>query len=98
MLSVQGTNSRDSAELKAALAYRNMTEQSSDEQPSLDDLISLSEAAKISGLSHSHLRLLARNGHIWAKWLGRGWFTTEQAVNEYLSQEHKPGPKPKKDE
>jgi hypothetical protein len=74
-----------------------MTNESSGEQPALDDLISLSEAAELSGLSHSHLRLLARRGEFWAKWLGRGWFTTEQAVNEYLSRERKPGPKPKKD-
>ena len=75
-----------------------MTEESSGDQPGLDDLISLSEAAELSGLSHSHLRLLARSGEIWAKWLGRGWFTTEQALDEYLSRERKPGPKPKKDE
>ena len=74
-----------------------MTEESSGKQPGLDDLISLSEAAELSGLSHSHLRLLARNDQIWAKWLGRGWFTTEQALNDYLSQDRKPGPKPKKD-
>ena len=75
-----------------------MTQENSGAEPKLDDLISLSEAAKMSGLSHSHLRLLARNGQIWAKWLGRGWFTTEQALNEYLSQDRKPGPKPQKDE
>ena len=75
-----------------------MTEESSGKQPGLDDLISLSEAAELSSLSHSHLRLLARSGEIWAKWLGRGWFTTEQALEEYLSRERKPGPKPKKDE
>ena len=67
----------------------------SNDQPSLDDLISLSEAAKLSGLSHSHLRLLARNGEIWAKWLGRGWFTTEKAVQAYLAQDRRPGPKPR---
>lgn len=66
-------------------------------EPNLDELLSLSEAAKISGLSHSHLRLLARNGEIWAKWLGRGWFTTEQAVQEYLARDRRPGPKTSKD-
>ena len=73
-----------------------MAEQSSDAEPGLDELISLSEAAKLSGLSHSHLRLLARSGEIWAKWLGRGWFTTEKSINDYLSKDRKPGPKPKK--
>lgn len=73
------------------------TNESSDDQPGLDELISLSEAAKLSGLSHSHLRLLARNGDIWVKWLGRGWFTTEKAVQEYLARERRPGPKSDKD-
>ncbi len=73
------------------------TDESSNEQPKLDELISLSEAAKLSGLSHSHLRLLARNGEIWVKWLGRGWFTTKKAVQEYLARDRRPGPKPKKD-
>ena len=73
-----------------------MANNRSDEQPGLDELVSLSEAAELTGLSHSHLRLLARRGEIWAKWLGRGWITTEKAVNEYLSKERKPGPKPKK--
>ena len=69
-----------------------MTHENSGAEPKLDDLISLSEAAKLSGLSHSHLRLLARNGQIWAKWLGRGWFTTEQAVSEYLARDRRCGP------
>ena len=73
------------------------TYESSDEQPSLDELISLNEAASKSGLSHSHLRLLARSGEIWAKQLGRSWFTTERAVNEYLARDRRPGPKPKQD-
>ncbi len=71
------------------------THESKDEQPGLDELISLSEAAKLSGLSHSHLRLLARNGEIWVKWLGRSWFTTEKAVQAYLARDRRPGPKTK---
>lgn len=71
--------------------------ESGNDQPGLDELISLSEAAKLSGLSHSHLRLLARNGEIWVKWLGRGWFTTEKAVQEYLARDRRPGPKPQSD-
>ena len=66
------------------------------DQPALDDLISLSEAAEISGLSHSHLRLLVRRGDIWGKRMGRDWFTSEKAVKEYLSSNPKPGPKPRK--
>jgi len=70
--------------------------ESSSDQPGLDELISLSEAAKRCGLSHSHLRRLARTNEIWAKNLGRSWFTTEKAVEEYLARDHRPGPKPKK--
>ena len=64
--------------------------------PGIDDLILLREAALISGLSPNHLRLLVRRGDIWGRKLGRDWFTTEQAVKEYISQEHRTGPKPKK--
>ena len=64
-------------------------------QPNLDELISLSEAAELSGFTTRHLRLLATNGEIWAKKLGRNWFTTAQAVQEYLARDRKPGPKSK---
>jgi excisionase family DNA binding protein len=50
-------------------------------------LISLKEAAALSGLSHSHLQLLARTGRLRARRLGTDWFTTPEAVAEYL---HKP--------
>jgi len=63
-------------------------------QPGLDELISLSQAAELSGLSPRHLRHLAIQGEIWSRKLGRNWFTTAQAVLDYLAQEHKPGPKP----
>lgn len=66
-------------------------------QPGLDDLLSLSEAAEKTGLSASHLRLLVRRGEIWGRKVGRNWLTTEQAVRQYLAQEHKPGPKPSTD-
>jgi hypothetical protein len=72
------------------------TQKPQGEQPALDELISLSMAAEISGLSHSHLRLLVRRGDIWGKRMGRDWFTSEKAVKEYLSGHPKPGPKPKK--
>lgn len=68
-----------------------------DIQPALSDLITLQEAAAFSGLSISHLRLLARKGTIWATRLGHNWFTTSQAVQDYLDQGRRPGPKPSKD-
>jgi hypothetical protein len=64
-------------------------------QPGLDELIPISEAAKISGLSQSHLALLSRTGKIWAKKFGRDWWTTKAAVLEYIARDIKPGPKPK---
>jgi excisionase family DNA binding protein len=67
--------------------------QNSEDQPSWDELISLSEAAELSGFTTRHLRHLAINGEIWAKKLGRNWFTTTQAVQEYLARDRRPGPK-----
>jgi len=61
-----------------------------------ENLIPLNKAAKLSGLSTSHLRLLVRQNDIWGRKIGRDWFTTEQAVREYLARDHKPGPKPSK--
>ena len=63
--------------------------------PSLDELISLREAARLSGLSTRHLRLLVRRGEMWGVKLGRNWVTTAQAVKEYLAKDRRPGPKPK---
>jgi len=69
------------------------TDKDPDDQPSLNDLISLKNAAKLSELSHDHLRRLAGQGEIWAVKIGRNWVTTEQAVNEYLARGKRPGRK-----
>lgn len=71
-----------------------MAEEQSDTNPDLSDLITLKQAAEMSRLSYSHLRRLARRGDIWAVRLGHNWFTTAEAVTEYASQVHNPGPKP----
>jgi len=47
-------------------------------------LISLKEAAAQFPISQSHLELLARKGRLKATKLGRDWFTTPEAVAEYL--------------
>jgi excisionase family DNA binding protein len=52
-----------------------------------DDLLSLREAAARTGLSASHLRLLARTGKIEARQIGSYWVTTEAAVVAYLANE-----------
>lgn len=48
-------------------------------------LITLKEAAGRFGISQSHLALLARTGKLAARKLGRDWFTTPEAVAEYLA-------------
>ena len=65
-------------------------------EPSLAELISLREAAELSGLSTRHLRLLVRRGDMWGAKLGRNWVTTGQTVKDYLAKDRRPGPKPKK--
>ena len=65
-------------------------------KPGLDDLITLKEAAEISGLSHDHLRRLAGRGDLKAKKIGRDWVTTKRSVRAYLAQNRRPGPKPQK--
>jgi excisionase family DNA binding protein len=52
-----------------------------------EELITLAEAAALSGLSQSHLRLLARRGIIEAEKIGRDWLTTKRAVRAYLRDE-----------
>lgn len=66
-----------------------------DQKPNISDLITFKEAAQLSGFTDRHLRNLAIQNEIWAVKLGRNWFTTVQAVREYLDKGIKPGPKPK---
>ena len=47
--------------------------------------ISLSEAATEFGISHPHLKLLARKGRLRAFKIGKNWVTTRAAVAEYLA-------------
>lgn len=61
-----------------------------------NQLISLTEAAELSGLSQGHLRLLAKQGKIWATKIGRDWLTTAEAIRAYMATERRTGPKPKK--
>lgn len=65
------------------------------DRPNVDELISLNEAAELSGLSAGQIRLLVSRGVIWGKKLGRNWVTTEKVVHEYVVKDRKPGPKPK---
>lgn len=67
-----------------------------DQQPNLQDLIPLSDAAILAGFSDRHIRKLVTQKIIWGIKLGRNWFTTKQEINIYKSIVHKTGPKPKK--
>ncbi|MCP4372571.1 MAG: helix-turn-helix domain-containing protein [Deltaproteobacteria bacterium] len=58
-----------------------------------EKLIGLAEAAKLSGLTHDHLRRIARDRKLWAVKIGRDWLTTEEAVKAYLVKDRRPGPK-----
>lgn len=49
-----------------------------------EQLISLKEAAALSGLSAAHLRRLAEKRILKARKIGRNWITTREAVAEYL--------------
>ena len=66
----------------------NHTDDRDSEQPRVEELISLREAAERSGLSASHLRLLVRRGDIWGMKLGRNWVTTAQAVEQYVARDN----------
>jgi excisionase family DNA binding protein len=52
-------------------------------------LVTLKEAAALSGLSYAHLRLLARTGKLQAWRIGHQWLTTPEAVAAYLHDPEK---------
>ena len=62
-------------------------------QPDYAKLISVKQAAEISGLSTRHIRLLLGRDTIWGMKMGRDWFTTEQVIRDYLALDRRPGPK-----
>ncbi|MFH0968888.1 MAG: hypothetical protein V1804_00055 [Patescibacteria group bacterium] len=54
--------------------------------------ISMLEASRLCSYSQEYLSLLARQGKLQSKKIGKRWFTTEEAVSEYL-KEKRPGEK-----
>jgi excisionase family DNA binding protein len=54
-------------------------------------LISVTEASEIGGLTTSYIRRLLREGTIEGVKIGRNWLTTEEAIREYLSKERRRG-------
>ena len=57
----------------------------------------MAEAARRFDLSTGHLRKLAREGKLKTFKVGHYWVTTAEAVQAYMAEGHKPGPKPKQD-
>lgn len=51
---------------------------------SLKKIISLKEASKLSGYTQDYLGQLIRKGDIKGRKIGRGWFTTEEEINNYF--------------
>lgn len=51
---------------------------------SLKNIISLNQAAKISGYTQDYLGYLIRTGEMKGVKKGRVWFTTEEAVKDYI--------------
>jgi excisionase family DNA binding protein len=49
-----------------------------------EELISLAEAAKLTGLSQDYLKQIARKGRLRARKIGRNWVTTKTAIEAYL--------------
>ena len=60
----------------------------------MPDWLSTKEAAEYSGYSQSHICYLLRKGKLKGRQFGRDWFTTKEALDEYLATNPKPGPKP----
>ena len=56
-----------------------------------EDLISVTEAARISGLTTSFIRRLLRTGRVEGIKISRNWLTTEGAIRAYLLKERRRG-------
>ena len=59
-----------------------------------DELIDADDAAKLSGLTKVYIRKLCQRGQLRAKKFGNVWVIDKNSLDEYLSIERKPGPKP----
>ncbi|NWJ99008.1 MAG: hypothetical protein HXX20_25000 [Chloroflexi bacterium] len=49
----------------------------------IGELISLAEAAQLSGLTQDYLKKIAQSGRLRAKKIGRNWVTTKMSVEVY---------------
>lgn len=51
---------------------------------SLKKIITLKQAAELTGYNQDYLGYLVRNGEIKAKKVGRNWMTTEQEIQSFI--------------
>ncbi len=55
------------------------------ESGSLDEILSLAEAAQIAGLASHTLAQQAAKGQLCARKIGHTWITTKNWLNEYIA-------------
>lgn len=59
------------------------------------EYITVTQAARLSGLSPGHIAKLLRAGHLPGIKPGHDWLVRKSDVEEYLRQDRRPGPKSK---
>ncbi len=64
-----------------------MSENNPQSEPQKTDWISMQEASEFCSYSQEYLSLRARQGKLFSKKLGRNWYTTKKALQDYLSQQ-----------
>ena len=62
------------------------------------ELITVSEASKLSGYTPQHVRLLIRQGLINGRRSGGIWLVEASSLRNYINNAPKPGPKPEASE
>ena len=62
------------------------------EEAPLPEWISTREAAEYTGYSRGHICYLLSHGLVEGRKFGRDWFTTKEALDEYLATDPRPGP------
>ena len=61
-----------------------------DNIPKNSEWISIQEASELCLYSQEYLSLRARTGKLYAKKIGRNWYTTKKALRDYLAKQTVP--------
>ena len=72
----------------------NASENIIQEYAMLENLITVDEAVKRSGLSGVYIRRLARQGRIKGRLMGTTWIIDPESLDAFLESERKPGRPP----